>query len=456
MTINFSNLLGNIQQGDSASRPGSPIVGLLYYNTELNYFESYTSNGWFPIAAPPTPPTSIVATNSGSGRTYDNGSASVAFTLPTTGGSPTSFIVRPTPSTSPATFTGSSSPIIATNLLSNTGYTYTVVSSSPYGNSSDSTASSSVTATTKPQAPTIGAATAGNASATVAYTAGATGGSAITTFTATSSPGGLTGTGSSPITVSGLTNGTAYTFTVTATNSNGTSSASAASNSVTPFALTVTGGTLTSDATYNYRTFTSTSNLVVSGASLSCDILVVAGGGSGGGGGGAGGGGAGGLVYLPSQLLTAQSYTCTVGGGGPVTSGAKVNGVNSQFGSLTSAIGGGGGGYDNPSSGIPGALDNGNSGGSGGGSSSGSVGSGNTPPVSPPQGNNGGAKTSGSAGAGGGGGATAVGASGTSCRGGAGGNGLDVTAIFGSTPQPEVITGFGGKLAPPPAFQPER
>ena len=27
---------------------------------------------------------------------------------------------------------------------------------------------------------------------------------------------------------------------------------------------------------------------------------------------------------------------------------------------------------------------------------------------------------------------------------------------FGSTPQPEVITGFGGKLAPPPAPQPER
>jgi len=27
---------------------------------------------------------------------------------------------------------------------------------------------------------------------------------------------------------------------------------------------------------------------------------------------------------------------------------------------------------------------------------------------------------------------------------------------FGSTPQPEVVTGFGGKLAPPPAPQPER
>jgi len=59
------------------------------------------------------------------------------------------------------------------------------------------------------------------------------GGSAITGYTVTSNPGSFIGTGSaSPITVTGLTNGTAYTFTVIATNSNGNSSPSIASNSV--------------------------------------------------------------------------------------------------------------------------------------------------------------------------------------------------------------------------------
>jgi hypothetical protein len=87
-----------------------------------------------------------------------------------------------------------------------------------------------------PDAPTIGTATYGNASASVTFTAPANvGGSAITSFTAVSTPSGITGTGaSSPITVSGLTNGTAYTFTVFATNSYGPSVFSAASNSVTP------------------------------------------------------------------------------------------------------------------------------------------------------------------------------------------------------------------------------
>jgi hypothetical protein len=95
----------------------------------------------------------------------------------------------------------------------------------------------------KPDAPTIGTATqTGATTATVPFTAPAyTGTSAITTYTATSSPAGGTGTlsqaGSGTITVSGLTTNTAYTFTVTATNSSGASLASAASNSVTPLVV---------------------------------------------------------------------------------------------------------------------------------------------------------------------------------------------------------------------------
>ncbi|MEI6751971.1 MAG: fibronectin type III domain-containing protein [Paludibacter sp.] len=90
--------------------------------------------------------------------------------------------------------------------------------------------------TSLPFAPTIGTAVGWNKKATVSFTApGNAGISAITGYTVTSNPGGITATGTtSPITVNGLTNGTSYTFTVTATNQNGTSSSSAASNAITP------------------------------------------------------------------------------------------------------------------------------------------------------------------------------------------------------------------------------
>jgi large repetitive protein len=71
-----------------------------------------------------------------------------------------------------------------------------------------------------PGAPTIGTATPALLSASVAFTAPANPGYPTTlSYTVTSSPGSITASGSaSPITVSGLTAGTSYTFTVTATN----------------------------------------------------------------------------------------------------------------------------------------------------------------------------------------------------------------------------------------------
>jgi hypothetical protein len=182
----------------------------------------------------PNAPTIGTATDVGTARAYNNGAASVTFTAPSfDGGLP---ITSYTVTSSPGGFTasGASSPVTVTGLQSSTSYTFTVTATNSRGTGAASAASNSITATTVPQSPTIGTATAGNASATVTYTAGATGGKAVSVYTATSSPGSLTGTGASPITVSGLTNGTAYTFTVTATNANGTSAASAASNSITP------------------------------------------------------------------------------------------------------------------------------------------------------------------------------------------------------------------------------
>jgi hypothetical protein len=93
---------------------------------------------------------------------------------------------------------------------------------------------------TAPGAPTSLVASVSSASAaSVAFTAPAdNGGSTITSYTVTSSPGGFTGTGSSsPVIVSGLSAGTTYTFTATATSVYGTSGSSSASNSLTmPFA----------------------------------------------------------------------------------------------------------------------------------------------------------------------------------------------------------------------------
>jgi subtilisin family serine protease len=91
-------------------------------------------------------------------------------------------------------------------------------------------------AATAPTAPLSVTATAGDTRVAVRWlTPASTGGSVITSYTATSTPGGFTCTTSTnACVITELTNGTPYTFTVTATNAVGTSVASAPSAEVTP------------------------------------------------------------------------------------------------------------------------------------------------------------------------------------------------------------------------------
>jgi large repetitive protein len=117
-------------------------------------------------------------------------------------------------------------------------YTFKVTATNGIGTSLASLASSAVIPSTVPNAPTAVSAAPLDGGATVSFTAPVNnGGSAITGYLITAS-NGVTGTGAtSPLNISGLDNGTAYTFTVKALNINGESVASVASTSVTPAAI---------------------------------------------------------------------------------------------------------------------------------------------------------------------------------------------------------------------------
>ena len=241
------------------------------------------------------------------------------------------------------------------------------------------------------QTVTIGTATAGSdgISASVEFTAGSvTTGGPVSFYTATSSPGSITGrASSSPITVTGLTTGTAYTFTVTAGNptGNSTAGASGVSNSVTPVAPYALSQTFNSSSTYT----------VPSGKTSMAAYVWAAGGVGAGaakfnsyGAGGGGGGGGGMLVAFKDYAVTAgQTYTVTVGASSGVTSLGSLVTVNSAASGNAGGSGAGNGGatssYSSNVSGVvtasggaggAGGAANG-AGGNGGNASSGNAGS---------------------------------------------------------------------------------
>src|SRR5581483_3413095 len=135
------------------------------------------------------------------------------------------------------TLAGGSATCTTTNLTKGS-HTITAVYGGDRKNLTSRSSRLTQTVDNVPGAPTGVSATAGNARATVSWSAPASdGGAAITAYTVTASRGSKTCTangGARRCTVRGLSNGTAYRFTVRATNGVGTGPASPASNAVTP------------------------------------------------------------------------------------------------------------------------------------------------------------------------------------------------------------------------------
>lgn len=179
------------------------------------------------------------APNIGAATVTGIGQVDVSFTLPASdGGSP---IFGYTVVSTPPGFLASSdsSPITISGLDSGSTYTFRVTATNATGTGLSSAPSNPVQPATVPSASTINTVTAGNGQASITFAPPATdGGSAITGYTVTSSPGGgvdsNAGSTVSTHTLTGLTNGTAYTFTVTATNTMGPGPASTPSSIVTP------------------------------------------------------------------------------------------------------------------------------------------------------------------------------------------------------------------------------
>ena len=280
---------------------------------------------------------------------------------------------------------------------------------------------------TAPAAPTALSGTAlGPTSVSIAFTPGADNGSTITNYQyALSTNSGSTygsflaldpADATSPITISGLSGGTAYTIKLKAVNAMGAGTESAGVSVTTTIPLAV-------------------------------DYLVIAGGGGGGGRWHGGGGGAGGLrstvtatggggaLETALALTVSTNYSISIGGGGaggPASNTSGVAGTNTSFSSITSTGGGYGAGY---------AINGGPGGSSGGGGGATGSGSGNTiggtRTASPVQGYTGGGSSNAANGPGGGGGGAGGNGGSTSgeynaVAGGSGGSGASV-AITGSS-----------------------
>ena len=335
----------------SAAVP-SPFTGQTIFLTDAKRMQVWDGSVWmFTTVGVPDAPTSLSATP------LSATSVSVAFTAGSQNGSIISNYKYALSTNGGSTYSeyaaldpaDAVTPITISGLTGATTYHIKLKAVADFGDSVESSAVSATTLT-PPGAPTSLSATAlSGTSVSIAFTAGATGGSAFTNmeyalstnsgttygaYTAFSPPDYTT-----PVVISGLTNNTQYTIKLRHVTTAGSGPDSSAVTITTP---------------------------------IDVEYLLVA---AGGGGGPIGGGGGG---YLSSTTqFTQQTYTIVIGSGGNggTQSTHATNGSNTTFGGLTTLGGGGGGSHISGPTSVPG-YDGGSGGGGGDNGSAGGNGSG--------------------------------------------------------------------------------
>jgi Domain of unknown function (DUF4082)/Fibronectin type III domain/Bacterial Ig domain len=242
-------------QNQFASAVANPPLTAIANSTSANGVFAYSATSTFPtnsfaatnywvdvIYAPPTPPgqvTSVAGTAQPVGVT-------VSWSPPSSGGPVDNYVVTSyigSTAQTPVTVSGSTTSTLISPLTPGTAYTFTVQATNSTGGGTLSAHSASVTPLppSTPTAPQNVTASPATGQALVSWSAPASNGGApitgyrITPYVGTTAQTSATvGASATATNISGLTNGTPYTFTVAATNSSGTGTASSASAAVTP------------------------------------------------------------------------------------------------------------------------------------------------------------------------------------------------------------------------------
>jgi hypothetical protein len=309
----------------------SPFTGQTIYLSDVKRLQVWDGSAWtFITNGAPGAPTALSATP------LSTTSVSVAFTTGTINGSAVTNYKYAYSSDSGSTYSefaaldpvDTASPIVISGLVGATTYLIKLRAVSDFGDSVDSSAVS-VTTLTPASAPTSLSTIAGATSAGVAFTAGATGGSAFTNIEyALSTNSGATYSAwtalspadyTSPITISGLSSSTLYYIKLR-------------------HITTVGSGTESSAV-----------SVTTSGNFSSMEILMVAGGGGGGHNDNFRGspGGAGGLIHITSYpVQVATNYSVSIAGVAALDTQGSNTTYSGNSRTLTALGGGHGRNYD--------------------------------------------------------------------------------------------------------------